>query len=272
MYALYELGRRLGALRASLHSKNEMDSDIGQLCYQCAQGLEYAMSGNAVSLPRSKEAAQRLCVSIMRLLNGDPAVGAKQEYGEPLDGYFTGPIRTDLDTFQIALSEELKLLPLFSVEEKGNLSIDRLVDAASDGYAPNSLALLDDFMKREINEAGRCLAFGRPTACGFHILRAVEIGLKGYVVATMGALPKMNQRNWGEYISLMSTAGASPDLIDFLRILKAKRNPLMHPKDTLEQEDAIGIFCICQNAIETLTAEVHSKGLGTKFTTALAMF
>ena len=270
LYALYELGRRLGALRALLAPPNKMNSEIGTLCWQCADGLKCTIAGEAVSLPRTKESAQRLLFSIMKLLNGDPAIGLKQDYQELLDGYFTGPIKTDLDTFQIALSEELKLLPLFSVEQKGNLSIDRLVNTASAGYAPSAFTLLDDFMKREIDEAGRCLAFARPTACGFHILRAVEIGLKRYILAATGTLPRLNQRNWGEYIAQMSNAMASADLIDFLRILKAKRNPLMHPKDTLEQEDAIGIFCICQNAIETLIAEIRLKGLDAKFTNALA--
>jgi hypothetical protein len=269
IYAHYEAGMRMGAFRCTLRAKKEMDSDIATQALQCVQALDYLIAGNAVDIPRSKESAIKLRDSIQKLISGDPGVG-QQKYGEFLNPYFTGPIRTDLDTFQIALSEELKLLPLFSVEEKGNLSTGRLVESASTGYAPRALSLLNDFMKQEIDEAGRCLAFGRPTACGFHILRAVEIGLKGYVLAATGALPKLNNRNWGEYIIQMSNAGASPSLIDFLKILKAKRNPLMHPMDNLEQEDAIGIFCICQNAIETLIAEIRSNGLEAKFTSALA--
>lgn len=268
LYALYELGRRLGTLRAILRAKNEMDSEVGQACLQCAQSLKYVISGKAVEIPRSRESGKNLLLSIQKLLSGDPDVG-KQQYGESLNAYFTGPIKEDIDTFQIALSEELKLLPLFSVEEKGNLSLDRLVDSASTGYAASAHTLMDEFMKQEIDEAGRCLAFARATASGFHALRAVEIGLKAYVLAATGSLPKLNNRNWGEYITQMSNAGASADLIEFLKILKSKRNPLMHPKDKLEEEDAIGIFCICQNAIETLIAEVRSRNLDVKFTNAL---
>ena len=269
IYALYETGMCMGALRSMIRAKKDMDSDLSAQAFQCVQALDYLISGGAVDIPRSRESAIKLRGSIQKLICGDPGVG-KQKYGEFLNAYFTGPIREDLDTFGIALSEELKLLPLFSVEDKGNLSTARIVDCASAGYAPSALSLLDDFMKREIDEAGRCLAFARPTACGFHILRAVEIGLKGYVLAATGTLPRITQRNWGEYILQMTTAGASADLIDFIKILKAKRNPLMHPKDTLEQEDAIGIFCICQNAIEELISEIRSKGLDSKFTSALA--
>ncbi len=268
LFALYEHGRRMGTLRAMLKSKEVMDGELGMQLFECNRGLEYVISGAAVPLPRSSESAIRLIGSIGKLLNGDPGVG-KQEYQEPLNAYFTGPIKQDIDTFQIALSEELKLLPLFSVESKGNLSVENLVDGASVGYPASTLALLDDFIKHEIDEAGRCLAFSRPTACGFHILRSVEIGLKAYVLAATGSLPKLNQRNWGEYISQMSNAGASPNLIDLLKILKAKRNPLMHPQDNLEIDDAIGIFCICQNSLETLVADVRAKGLDAKFINAL---
>jgi hypothetical protein len=78
----------------------------------------------------------------------------------------------------------------------------------------------------------RCLAFELPTSSGFHILRAVEIGIKGYLHAKAGSLPKMNQRNWGEYIRQLELASADSDLIDVLKVLKTKRNPLMHPQDS----------------------------------------
>ena len=133
LYALYELGRRLGALRSLLKVKKEMDGEIGTQCLECVKGLEYIIRGEAVSLPRSRESASVLLVSIMNLLNGEAGIG-RQEYGAFLDAYFTGPIKANIDTFQIALSEELKLSPLFSVEDKGNLSIVRLVDGASSGY------------------------------------------------------------------------------------------------------------------------------------------
>ncbi|HEV2383598.1 MAG TPA: hypothetical protein VG206_27880 [Terriglobia bacterium] len=269
LFALYELGSRFGSLRALLKSKEDMDSEIGISAFECIQGLKYLFSDSVLPLERSKESAAKLLGSINAMMSGD-SIGKKQEYGEFLNPYFTGPIKNDIDTFQIALSEELKLLPLFSVERTGNLSIDRLVEGASDGYPSSTVALLDDFTKQEINSAGRCLAFAVPTASGFHILRAVEVGLKGYVLAATGTLPKVGNRSWGTYITEMTIAGASSDLIDLLKILKTKRNPLMHPKDTLEMSEAIGIFCICQSTIETLIEDVRHKGLDLKFSNALA--
>jgi hypothetical protein len=173
--------------------------------------------------------------------------------------------------FETILNKELNDLPVFCVAEKGNYSLPQLIKGASGGYAAHAQRLMDSFMKREIDAGGKCLAFSLPTASGFHTLRAVEIGIKGLLVAMTGSLPKLSNRNWGEYILQLTNAKAPSDLVDLLRILKTKRNPLMHPQDELEPEDAIGIFCICQNVIETITRDVSAKNLDQKFTEALAL-
>ncbi len=112
IYALYEAGMRMGTFRCILRAKKEMDSEVATQALQCVQQLDYLIAGNAVDLPRCRESAIRLRDSIQKLISGDPGVG-RQEYGTFLNPYFIGPIRVDLDTFEIALSEELKLLPLF---------------------------------------------------------------------------------------------------------------------------------------------------------------
>jgi len=177
--------------------------------------------------------------------------------------------RTIVLEFETVLDKELRDSPLLCVLPKGNLSIDSLLDGASKGYASSALPMLDSVIRREIDESGTCLAYARGTACGFHILRAVEITLKAYVLAATGTLPKMSQRNWGEYIKQAETAQASVTLVDFLKILKTKRNPLMHPQDTLEVDEAISIFSICQAAIEAITSDVTTRNLALEFSFAL---
>lgn len=71
LYALYELGRQLGALRAMLRDKPVMDSEIGQACLQCIGQLRYIIRGDAVALPRSKESAQNLKDAINELIRRD---------------------------------------------------------------------------------------------------------------------------------------------------------------------------------------------------------
>ena len=131
------------------------------------------------------------------------------------------------------------------------------------------MELLDDFVRNDIDHAGKCLAFDLPTSCGFHILRAVETCAKAYVHAVTGALPGIKQRNWGEYILQLKNAGAHEDVTDLLRILKAKRNPLMHPYDNLDVDEAISLLCLCQAGMDTIAEDLRRRSLEVKFKESL---
>jgi len=177
-------------------------------------------------------------------------------------------LQHNLRCFSVILTEDIDRTYSYTLTSKGNLSIDNLVSGASNGYPERVRQHLDAFMIREIDEAGKCLACALCTACGFHILRAVEIGIKAYVHAATGSLPAVKQRNWGEYMRVLGGV-ASNDFIDLLKLLKAKRNPLMHPQDTLDQDDAIDLLCICQSVIGSLTSEIQSHSLSSQFAASL---
>jgi hypothetical protein len=130
---------------------------------------------------------------------------------------------------------------------------------------------LDDFVRNDIDRPGRCLAFELPTSCGFHILRAVETCAKAYVHAATGKLPPIKNRNWGEYIEQLKNAGAHVDVTDLLRILKAKRNPLMHPYDNLDVDEAISLLCICQGGIDTIAEDLRRRSLAVSFKESLKL-
>ena len=82
-------------------------------------------------------------------------------------------------------------------------------------------------------------------------------------------LPPITNRNWGEYISRLKNAGAHEDVTDLLRILKAKRNPLMHPFDNLDIDEAISLLCICQAGMDTIADDLHRRSLEVKFKESL---
>jgi hypothetical protein len=133
---------------------------------------------------------------------------------------------------------------MFTVTPKGSLDVHRLVDCISEAYPKNVRELIDEFVVREIDYAGRCLAFELPTSGGFHILRAVETCLKAFCYAETGKLPPPQNRNWGQYIDYLNNAKVDADVIDILRMLKTKRNPLMHPTDVLTIDEAISLLCM----------------------------
>jgi hypothetical protein len=216
-------------------------------------------------LPRSTVKAQ----AFLEIVNGWILVLAGQ--AAPGSAGDIGVLRRTVEGFAVSFQDELDRVAMFTVTAKGSLDIHRLVAGVSSCYPPEALEMCNTFITEEIDHAGKCLAFDLPTACGFHILRAVETGMKGYVHAATGALPRVNQRSWSEYIRVLTEAKAHPDVIDLLKVLKTKRNPLMHPNDNLEVNDAIGLLCLCQAGIETLMTDIRRRSMEVKFKGSLAL-
>lgn len=240
---------------------------ISQILADVKVGLELFLGSERVEelMPLSTKRARSFLQEVNR------SRGVLQDEVSRFSSSNISDLRNQLREFSQSVQDELDRLHTFTVTAKGNLSIDCLTDGASSGYPQFVRELIDAFIGREIDEAGRCLAAGRFTASGFHILRAVETATKGYVVAATGSLPPIRNRNWGTYIDLLTNAPtpASSDLLDALKVLRTKRNPLMHPKDNLEEYEAISLFCISQATLEALISDVQAKHMDKKFTNAL---
>src|SRR5258707_981787 len=104
------------------------------------------------------------------------------------------------------------------------------------------------------------LSFERYTAAGFHMLRGVESEIRDYVFLVSHAQPK--KRDWGYYVEFLTDNGADKKLMANLdSIRNLDRNPLMHPEDILDQQEAIAIFSSCLIAIERLISDMDKKGL-----------
>ena len=177
IYALYKLGERLGELSA----KSNANWTFGQIavpCLHAKNALAQLLNDGALPTHRCKEPAKKLLQSICDLTN---ALELTQNWTEPLSLNFTSPITQNIIDFQYSLLEELKELPLFFVDAEGNLSTEKLLKGAHNGYPSHVKHVLTQLCKDEIDEAGLCLVFERATASGFHILRSVELVTKQYL-------------------------------------------------------------------------------------------
>jgi hypothetical protein len=172
-------------------------------------------------------------------------------------------VQASIRKFEPILDEEISAAPIFCLQRIGNLSTENLLIGSSKGYDDSVLKELDAPCIAEIDEAGKCLAFERPTASGFHILRAVELTIRLYLQSIAGfVMPPLNRQNWGEFIKLLKDNNAAKEVTDSLQNIKENyRNPLMHPMDTLELRQAISLFCVCQGMIEALIGDMKKRGL-----------
>jgi hypothetical protein len=151
-----------------------------------------------------------------------------------------------LDAVSSAIRHELSLHFFYEIQEDQVKFYDGSLKMFRDGVAsafPSS--------QSEIEEAGRCLAVGRSTACVFHSMRAITPVLQT-IAAELGFV---EQRDWGKYLSAMkdkiwikypdnktpeNDAGREfySDLEAQLRAYKeAWRNPTMHNPDKVYTEE-----------------------------------
>lgn len=174
-------------------------------------------------------------------------------------------IRNTVHAFETSLQDEIEKVPVFCCEDElvGNLSISKLLKGASNGYPSRVRTRLSAASTNEINESGKCLAYDRATASGFHILRSVELTIRQYLTSIPGfVMPPLNRQNWGEFLKLLTDNGAGREVTDHLHNIRVNyRNPLMHPEDTLEMDEAVSLFAVAQSMNEMLIADMLKRGL-----------
>jgi hypothetical protein len=125
----------------------------------------------------------------------------------------------------------------------------------------------------DIEEAGKCLAFGRSTVCVFHLMRIMEAGLKSLAKG----LEIPYAPSWESYLRQINTKMASPhakkirlwkkneafyrDAAGDLEMVKlAWRNPTMHIERTYSVEEAEDIFRAVRVFMKRLSIKFDESG------------
>jgi hypothetical protein len=131
----------------------------------------------------------------------------------------------------------------------------------------------------EIEEAGRCRAFGLHTACVFHLMRAFEVGVRA--VARCLSIPdplKPADRNWGNVLKAVKAAMDAkwPNAADrqhgdgrafesIYATLDAVKNPwrnsTMHVEGKYTDEEARRIWNATEGFMRALAARCDEQGL-----------
>lgn len=167
-----------------------------------------------------------------------------------------------LDAFQNVLAAEFNGSATFFVPQRWGYHTPTLI---MDAAICADLAGRPDFTGTalvDLREAGKCLAFEMPTACGFHAARSVEAILQRYYEVFIGPLPERGQM--GPLLAKLEKAqeaGAlprpDPRTLRTLREIKdLDRNPLAHPDATLDMLDAKALFELAGIAISRMLRDI----------------
>ena len=174
-YALYLLGKWMDSI--FLHARMPLKLNIHAWRWAISM-LDLLIDGRVrLKLNESAPAAAVLRGEIEAVL----AVHQKDPEATLDDAQVTR-FNAAWTTFENALALDLGRAPLFFVAQKGIFATPLLINEADKALADEVSQVVSAPAKRDLNHAGRCLAFGMNTASGYHALRAVEKVLREYYV------------------------------------------------------------------------------------------
>ena len=220
---------------------------------------------NVSVLPRSTDEATKLANYITEIHYNSVGQGRIGTTLKTTDHYYLSKL---IVAFETTLRQELTELPTYIVQNNGIYNADDLVSRADNCFALSIRSFIPKDAAEDIREAGSCLALDRFTACGFHAFRSVDGMLRAYIGHFGKGKTPPRSRNWGAFIRELQNlvtnpvAGRAPNdrtiaLID--RIREVDRNPLIHPQQDLNKDDAISSFDLCRNVITLMATDMKDK-------------
>ena len=210
--------------------------------------LEPAQGFFSSSLKRSAGALMRAIYDVG--LNSERAFDT--DLSLPVPRFKFNVLVTKAKEFETVLANELPGLATYIVFQKGIYSTDELISNADTHILEKFRAVLSPKAAQDIQQGGRCLAFEVATASAFHMWRAVESVMNSYYQALTGktfADANITQ-TWYQYIEALKKANAENKITSFLdHIREEYRNPIAHPEELLELDEAFGLFGTALSAI-----------------------
>jgi hypothetical protein len=129
--------------------------------------------------------------------------------------------------------------------------------------APGVFELLPEIAKYDFEECGKCIAFERPTAAAFHLLRGTESVLRLFYVALVRR-KRIPTLMWGPIIEALKRMKSPPppELLNTLdNIRRLFRNPTQHPEKTYDIQEVQDLFGLCVDVVNRMARYLLQKGL-----------
>jgi len=163
-------------------------------------------------------------------------------------------IRQIMDELRLTITAEILGQVCYVVTDK-RYPVDKLVDNIWGLMGGVAASRLPDVAKSDFEEAGKCIAFERPTAAAFHLLRATEDTLKAYYCH----LVKRNRSTlmWGPMVESLRRKRNPPpaELLDHLdNIRRNFRNPTQHPEKRYDIEEVQDLFGLSVDVVRRMAA------------------
>jgi hypothetical protein len=155
--------------------------------------------------------------------------------------------------FETILEAQTPTEHTYAIDQLRGYSMPILVDGADQNLSPKTITAVGEEVKKDIQEAGRCLAFELPTAAGIHMMRAFEKVLRKFYRAFTG---KIEERTDIHTLidRLRKVPDVDPKVLNVLdEVRNLHRNPLAHDV-FLDMDQAVEIFDIAKTAISAMAS------------------
>ena len=160
-------------------------------------------------------------------------------------------------TIEKTLDAELRLKYAFILTPK-RLDLNKLLDNVEELFGTGIFEKMSNLSKKDFREAGKCIAFERPTAAAFHILRATEETLRSFYHRK---IPKKEQNElplWKSMIDqLRKKPKVSKSILDsFDNIRSNFRNFTIHTDTFYTMDEIQDLLLLCIEANSRATKEL----------------
>jgi hypothetical protein len=169
-------------------------------------------------------------------------------------------VRPALQNFEAVFRADMQIAATYWVPQRGAYGTRDLVDHFERSFLPELVPAIGMQALMEYRNAGRCFAFGLWTAAGYHSCRAVEAVLRPYY-RLLSKKEDKEGKTWGNFIDEMEAQAVEPKAgektLFYLRQIKDnERNPLMHVRVVLDEQDADLLLGAAKNVIVMMAREI----------------
>jgi hypothetical protein len=253
LHDFYMLGKQLTGI-ASVNS-DAVTLQVLPPLFFARQALDGMLGPMSPLLGTSRRAAMKLRSAIAAVIPEDFNDIAKIPDDEKVNWSRSNAITTAYTELESVLGNDLPGVAAYLVSQKGIYNTDDLIGNAECQLVEEIRSHLPENAKTDIREAGKCLAYDLPTACAFHLWRAVETVMEGYYKKLTGKTfeEAKVQRTWYQYIKALEGAKADSKVTGFLDHIREKyRNPTAHPTEFVDPSEAQGLFGVAFSSIDQM--------------------
>lgn len=158
------------------------------------------------------------------------------------------------NTLRHTLMAELMTHEAFVVTPK-RFDVSKLLDDIGSLMSPDVFISLPEITKYDLSEAGKCIAFERPTAVVFHLMRATEAVLRAFYCTFINR-KRVSPLLWGNMVQDLRKRPKTKRHITLYNnldnIRHSFRNPTQHPDAIYDIHEAQDLCPLCFEVINRM--------------------